>query len=187
MGKRWRRGMVSWSGCNVRAIEMEYSRFIWLFAEGKERRDGEGYASLTLPPYFPTDLLSLPSALAHLANIPLLASHPLRSNTWSCYPSCSMIYNHGAHLVNRNGRAVRDSLFLPPCVFIFFFGCRCWKFISSAFGTVRNGPEEFCLWEACGAFRCLKKNYRYSVKLFERNAFLWDYILLEIYLALPLW
>lgn len=55
---------------------MEYGRVIQLFAEGEERRDGEGYESLTLPPYFPTDLSALPSALAHLATIPLLASHP---------------------------------------------------------------------------------------------------------------
>lgn len=53
-------------------------------------------SSLTLPPYFPTDLLALPSAFSSTLRASLslrltLSTHTLR--TRPCYPSHSMIYN----------------------------------------------------------------------------------------------
>jgi len=91
-------------------------------------------SSLTLPPYFPTDLLALPSALSPtlqtflflrpvpLAHSPFARARATHRTLW--------FTTSDAHLVNRNVRAICDSVRIPPRICVFFLAHHRSKFIA---------------------------------------------------------
>ena len=96
--------------------------------------------SLTLPPYFPTDLLALLSALSptlwaflflrHVHAHPSSPTYMHTLRTRPCTYRTLWFTTSDAHLVNRNVHAICDSVRIPPRICVFFLARHRSKFIA---------------------------------------------------------
>lgn len=93
-------------------------------------------SSLTLPPYFPTDLLALPSALSPTLRtfLFLRLMPPIRSSSTRARTTHRTLWftTSDAHLVNRNVRAICDSVRISPRICVFFLARHRSKFIAQS-------------------------------------------------------